>query len=288
MGNRDRGEGFTSQDNEPKREIEPRYSDLVIFTSTLQRGGDSVSQQRKQVAGSFFDNASKLTIHCCVVDAGSDSDFLDYLRGNENIELQETKVLSSQPMTMGQQRRAALDMALKRSQSKYFLWTEPEKDGLINPNSLDAMLEDLRKNEADIIVPKRTSLESYPHLQQWIEKRANRRASVLFQDKKFTDAELDLWFGPKMFNRSGAEYFAGYQGKLDQWDAIIVPVLNAAKEGKRIESVDVVFSYPKGQGEVEKRDRKIRVKRVEQYVKILEALGDEFWVRKIAEYKKGH
>ena len=123
-------------------------------------------------------------------------------------------------------------------------------------------------------------MESYPKFQEWMEKRANKRAGKLMASEKEAEDEMDLWFGPKMFNREGAQYFLNYKGKLDKWDSIIKPVLEAHKDGKRIISVPVDFKYPETQKTQEENSRALKEKRFEQYRKILAELGDEFWIEK--------
>jgi len=262
-----------------KREKE-QFSDLSIFTTTFY-GTDEISRVREKLAEKFFNNARELGIKCVVVDGGSNEKFLKRIEALDNIE-----VVVEPSLKMGESRRAALQIAIERYATPYFLWSEPEKDGLINLDSLKAMIEGLRKNQTDIIVPKRTTKESMPRFQAWIESRANKRASELTgKQPENVEEILDLWFGPKMFNREGAESFINYKGQLDKWDSIIKPVLNAAQEGKRISSVDVDYRYDPSQTIAEEQDREMKRKRIEQYSTILKELGDKFWIEKLSPKK---
>lgn len=191
-------------------------------------------------------------------------------------------LIVDEKLRMGESRRAALNNAMEKFQdAQYFLWVEPEKDGLITADSLNVMLAGLRENQTDIVVPRRKSKESMPKLQAWMESRANKRASSL-QGSELEET-MDLWFGPKMFNRKGAAYFANYRGSLDKWDAVIKPVIKAHGQGARISSAEVDYSYDPSQSESERDDRQMKQKRLVQYSQILAELGDEFWKNKIKE-----
>ncbi|MFA6391465.1 MAG: hypothetical protein WCW66_01745 [Patescibacteria group bacterium] len=260
-----------------ERREQEQFSDLSIFTTTMY-GTDEISRVRQELAVNFLKNAQALGIKCVVVDGGSNQEFLDEISQFDNIE-----IVVDPTLKMGESRRTALQIAIEKYATPYFLWSEPEKDGLIQMETLKAMIDGLRTGQSDIIVPRRASTESMPKFQAWIEARANKRASGL-KGPKPDEAEeiLDLWFGPKMFNRDGAESFINYQGELDKWDSIIKPVLDAAQAGKRISSVDVDYQYDPSQTKSEEQNREIKRKRMEQYATILKELGDKYWIEKLA------
>ena len=222
-------------------------------------GEDKTSQIREKLAEKLLENAAKLGIKCVVVDGGSNQNFLNKAISYKNVNLTVNPNLG-----MGESRRESLRVAEKLG-APYYLWVEPEKYDLIKPESLKVMLDGLRKDKTDIVIPKRVSKESMPKLQAWIETRANKRAKELLGGEFKTEEELDLWFGPKMFNRAGANYFLNYKGKLDKWDAVIKPVINAQHEGKRVSSVDVNYEYDISQSSSEVGDRNMKGKRLEQY-----------------------
>lgn len=257
------------------RESTPNFQDLVLFTTTLY-GTDPISKVREKLALKLFENAAELGVRCIVVDGGSNQSFLEKLRQFDSVE-----TLIETTLKMGEGRRQALKQALAHQDANYFLWVEPEKDSLVNKDSLGSMIKGLRQNQVDIVVPRRISKKSMPKFQAWIESRANKRAGRLLpSDINEPDQELDLWFGPKMFNRDGARFFAEYQGNLDKWDSVIKPVLEAAQAGKRISSVEVDYDYDLSQSESEETNVEIKRKRLDQYTKILTELGDDFWRRK--------
>lgn len=253
-----------------EHEEKERFDDLVIFTTTLY-GDDESSKIRSELALQLFENARKLNIRCVVVDGGSNEYFMRMAQSFKNVYF-----LINIRLGMGESRRAALQSAIERHQADYYLWVEPEKEGLISENSLSAMIEQLRGGSADIVVPQRKSKETLPKFQAWIETWANKRASDLYKDR--AEEEIyDLWFGPKIFNREGARYFLEYKGELDKWDAIIKPILEAKRDGKKIVSVPVDFHYNENQRRHEEGSKSFKQKRVDQYKQILAELGDDFW-----------
>jgi len=271
-------EKFIEQPIEQEKNQE-RFEDLVIFTSTLY-GNDEISKVRGKLALKFFENANKLGVKCVASDGGSNKEFLEEAKKFPNV-----KILSEPSGTsMGEGRRSALKEALENSNAYFFLWTEPEKDNLVTQESLKRMIAGLREDKTDIVVPRRESKETMPKFQAWIENRANKQAMKI-TGISIDEAKIvyDFWFGPRMFNREGAQYFLDYKSKLDKWDCVLGPVLNAYKDGKRVSSVDVDYKYDITQKEIEEENRSMKNKRIIQYMTILAAIGDEFWQKKEQE-----
>ncbi|MCK4554135.1 hypothetical protein KAU19_04180, partial [Candidatus Parcubacteria bacterium] len=265
-----------------------KFKDLVIFTTTFYKE-DRTSEVRSALAEELFKNARKLGIKCAVIDGGSNIQFIKKAEQFENV-----KFIIEPHLGMGEGRRRALteaiNMASTNIKESNFLWVEPEKCGLITEANLTAMINHLRKGEADIVVPARKSKDTLPKFQAWIETRANKRAGktlLLAEDEKdIREEEIDLWFGPKMFNLAGAQYFLDYKGKLDKWDAIIKPVIDAHQDGKKITSVPVDFKYEESQKKYEEASREFKKKRLEQYATIFAELGDDFWKDKLNNKKR--
>ena len=261
--------------NLEQQERKEQFSDLIIFTTTFY-GEDKTSLIRAELAENLFANAKELGIRCVVVDGGSTPQFLKKVEQFDNV-----KLIAEPSLGVGESRRHALREAMQlvpADKKPNFLWTEPEKSGLVTENNLKAMIEGLRDGKTDIVVPLRKSKDSLPEFQAWIESRANKRAKKTAGiPDELIEEEIDLWFGPKMFNFAGAEYFLNYKGKLDKWDAIIKPVIDAYNDKKRISIVPVDFTYDQSQRQDEEGSKDFRRKRVEQYTAILAELGDEFW-----------
>lgn len=270
-------EGYTFESHEKP----PAFEDLTIFTATLY-GDDETSKVRQALALKLFENIEKLAIACVVIDGGSNEDFLTKVRAHKNIILRINTELG-----MGASRREALRIAIEEcpdaNSDHYFMWVEPEKDGLITVENLEKMLAPLRDDSTDIVVPARENMDTLPQFQAQIEQRANKRVKELIQEPS---AEVwDIWFGPKVFNREGSKYFLNYTGALDKWDSVMKPVLDAFKDGKRIASVPVDFSYDESQRANEDNNDTFKEKRIEQYATVLAEMGDPFWKHKLAETK---
>jgi len=261
--------------NLEQQERKEQFSDLIIFTTTFY-GEDKTSLIRAELAENLFANAKELGISCVVVDGGSTPQFLKKVEQFDNV-----KLIVEPSLGIGESRRHALQEAMQLvpvDKKPNFLWTEPEKSGLVTENNLKAMIEGLRDGKTDIVVPLRKNKDSLPKFQAWIESRANKRAKKTAGiPDELIEEEIDLWFGPKMFNFAGAEYFLNYKGKLDKWDAIIKPVIDAYNDKKRISIAPVDFTYDQSQRQDEEGSKDFRRKRVEQYTAILAELGDEFW-----------
>lgn len=255
-----------------------KFPKLIVYTATLYRE-DDVSKVRQELAQKFIENTAKLGIKCVLIDGGSNEEFINFAKSFSNVELHVEPQLG-----MGESRRLGLSKAMENTEAEYFFWVEPEKYDLINTDDLEHLLVDLEKDQTDIVVPKRSSMETLTKFQAWIESRANKRAmGIVGVNEQEVKEVWDLWFGPKMFNREGAKFFQEYNGKLDKWDSIIKPVANAYLAGKRVTSVNVDYHYDQKQTESEENDREMKKKRIVQYMSILAEMGDEFWQDKIVE-----
>ena len=243
-----------------RNEQREQFHDLAICTTTLYKD-DAISHVRQKLALKLLKNAERLGIRCVVVDGGSNPAFLEQVRAMTNVVLIEDAQLG-----MGESRRVAFKRAFNIPQVSYVLWTEPEKDDMVREDNIQKMISSVRQGEADIVVPKRQSMSSMPKFQAWIESRANQKAS---------QEQWDLWFGPKLFNRAGGDFFLNYKGDLDKWDAVIKPVLNARNGGKTVKTVEIDYNYDPSQTEVEEDDRGMKQKRLDQYRSILNELSKD-------------
>ncbi|MDO8514674.1 MAG: hypothetical protein Q7S50_03970 [bacterium] len=269
------GKGIEELGNGNNAKIEKlrKLDDVVIFTTTLYKD-DKQSPVRQELSLKFLANASALGVRVVVVDGGSNEGFLEKARQFKGITL----VPETPGATMGAGRRQALDEAMKLQNASVFFWTEPEKNTLINKTSLGDMVQKIKAGEADIVVPRRSQkcMDSLPKFQRWEEERANKKMVSLLEkkDEKEAPDKIDFWFGPKMFSRDMARYFSEYKGKVDKWDAVLRPVIDAVRDGKKLASVDVDYIYDPSQVRAEKGDKAMNLKRAEQYLQILAAIGD--------------
>lgn len=169
---------------------------------------------------------------------------------------------------MGSARRQALQAALATNHET-FVWLEPEKSRLVP--LLDQSIELIESGSYDLVVPRRQCLDSYPTHQQLCELSGN------WQVGNFTGRpDLDLWFGPRLMNRAGAELFLSYDGQYgDRWDSIFVPVARALALGLKVGSSLVDYQHPPSQTIAEEGDAEMNRKRDIQLEELVEAMRIE-------------
>ena len=255
---------------------------LIVYTGVFYQDNETY-RTRSKIWFKTFDNAAKLGIKVVVRnDGGLPAEMLQRIKAYSNITIVEKD--PSKKNTLGSGRREALQKAKEiadqeRIEDPVFLWTEPEKDNLITEKNLLRMISGIREG-ANIVIPERgeKAWGQLPKLQHWLEQRAKKRAKniVEFDDK------LDLWFGPEVLDKIGAGYFLDYnagKNRVDLWDALIVPVFDAMRDGIKVTSVPVDFLYNQSQidNESDESNREIKIKRIEQYTQILKELGDPKW-----------
>ena len=144
-------------------------------------------------------------------------------------------------------------------------WMEPEKEGYVS--QIEKTVVPILNNEADLVVPKRKSLKSYPISQQYAEHFGN----TIW--KELTGVALDMWSGPRTWKRELSSYFLDYKGEYgDLWDSIFIPVMNVIYDGKGVLSVDINYTHPKEQTELEEGDSEFSIKRLNQLNNLIPAL----------------
>ncbi|MBI2627537.1 hypothetical protein HYW72_01255 [Candidatus Nomurabacteria bacterium] len=266
---------------------------LIVYTGVYYQD-DATYQARSQVWFETFDNAKKLGIKVVVRnDGGLPEEMLERIKAYDNITIVE----KTGPSTLGGGRREALQKCLDVAEAEniknpVFVWIEPEKDNFITEEVLLPLIKEVREGN-NIVVAERTeeAWKQLPPFQRWVEKRANARANQIVKNETGIDSELDFWFAPKAFDKVGAQEFLAYnpnKDRLDLWDSIMVPIVEAIKKGKKVRSLPVDFLYNKKQIEVEsdESNREIKIKRIEQYAQILKELGDKKWKEFFDESKE--
>lgn len=151
------------------------------------------------------------------------------------------------------------------------VWTEPEKKDLIK--SISQIVMPIVVGEADIVLPRRKSLLSYPSWQQPWEETGNKMCGKIF------GKDFDFFFGPRALNKKALDCFIEYptgETVTDKWDGIFSPLLDAQAAGLRFAEVAVDFSYPAQQSQEEENDRSILVRRTHG----LDVIVTEFFKRK--------
>jgi len=221
---------------------------------------------RADLAAETIKCAAGIGYEIFVVDGGSPS-FL-----TEEFTCSGAHVYRGCGESMGADRRRAMREAAA-SGRPYIAWMEPEKAPLVH---------DLWKSAvpllggADIVVPKRFSLNSYPAVQKESETRNNKE----FED--LTGCDLDLWFGPRAMGFAGLMSFINYDGTHhgkfygDKWDSVFVPPVLALINGKNVVSVPVNYVHPSEQREIEECNPVFDEKRRAQTENVMPALR-EVW-----------
>ena len=258
---------------------------LIVYTGVFYQDNETY-RTRSKIWFKTFNNAQKLGIKVVVRnDGGLPEAMLERIKAYDNITIVE-KVATN---TLGGGRREALEEAIRIAEKEgiknpIFLWTEPEKDDLITEKSLLPLIAEVRTGSNIVVAErKQEAWDQLPTLQRWIEKRANGRANKIAQEKTGINPQLDFWFAPKAFDKIGADYFLKYnpnKDRLDLWDSIMIPIVDAIRDGKKVKGVPIDFLYNQNQidNESDESNREMKIKRIEQYAQILKELGDPKWV----------
>ncbi|MDO8657511.1 MAG: hypothetical protein Q7K55_02125 [Candidatus Levybacteria bacterium] len=220
---------------------------IVITTSyNLNKDSDKI---RAELSKKTIKKAHDLGYEIIIVDEGSPGGLIKTYRDFG------AKVYQSKSKGMGNGKRQAIKIAFDLKKEVIVLM-EPEKIDYVS--GIIKTVEPILTVAADIVVPKRKSLISYPLVQQYSETLLN------FFVKELTGLDLDISFGPRTFKRDLCNYFLDYKGEYgDKWDSLYIPVLNAIHDKRNILSVDVDYTHPKEQTEVEEHDLEFFKKRVD-------------------------
>ncbi len=260
-----------------------KFKNIIVVTGVFYADNE-MYRSRSKIWPKTFANAEKLGIKMVVRnDGGLPSEMLEDFQKFENL----TFVNKEKPNTLGGGRREAFQKALEIADveginNPVIVWIEVEKDNFINETNLSRLQEEV-KNGTNIIIPERgeKAWAQLPEVQGFLEQRAEGRFQQILENETqgSFNKKLDIWFGPKVFNREGAKYFLEYNkegDKTDLWDSLMVPVVEAIKKGEKVQSVEMDFLYDKGLIESDS-SREASIKRIEQYTQILAALGDKNW-----------
>jgi|GEM_PF-3057948 len=265
-------------------ESKNELKNLIVYTGVYYQENETY-RTRSQIWFKTFDNAQKLGIKVVVRnDGGLPDEMLERIKSYNNITIVEKD--SSKKNTLGSGRREALQKAIEIAREQnipnpVFLWTEPEKDDLITEKNLVPLVAEINAG-SNMVIPERgeKAWGELPAQQRFLEQRAEKRVQEKIMK---SDERLDLWFGPKVLDLTGADYFLRYNSNKDRtdlWDSLMVPVLEAQKAGLKVKSVPLDFSYDESQTAMgaEAKQEGIPTKRIEQYAQILKELGDPKWI----------
>lgn len=235
---------------------------LAIVSTSLFRAERHVERARAQAAIRGLQAAQAQGAKVFLVDGGSDEGLL-----TEMCALGATIVKQS-GKTLGAARRQAIALGA-RSSAEVLVYTEIEKDTLIE--ALPAVTAPFLDGRAQMVVPERRSMQTYPEFQRESEKLLNKLISAT------TGVSLDYAFGPRIFRRADASYFLNYDGRYgDSWDSIFIPVLRAIASGMKVVGVPVDYINPPEQTLAEEQQPEIMLKRAQQLYSIGDAVAQEW------------
>lgn len=237
---------------------------------------------RARLALETTKKAAQLGLPIVVVDGGSCQEL------RVGIIEQGAMLVDEKEHGMGPSRRQAIrEAAGVAGPDGTVLWMEPEKWTLISQvfhleHEMEnyAFAEDAPSSaRADIVVPKRRSMASYPPIQQAAELLGNMYFA------KATGHALDVWVGPRLIGPRALPYFLDYKGEYgDKWDSIFIPIVRAIADGLKVVGCEVGYVHSPGQTAEEEKDPDMDLKRLGQ----LQSLVPSFYAeaRKLGLLKK--
>ena len=233
----------------------------VIVTSTLYAGLD---ETRARLALQTISEARKHDYDIVIVDESSPQ-----IR-EAFTEAGATKVSPAETPGMGPARRQAIKEAtLLTDESGIIIWIEPEKHTFVP--LLQEVIEELLSESADLAVPRRKSLVSYPESQRHFEWLNNRAFQM------FTGRDLDHCVGVRVFRKSFARFFLEYQGNYgDKWEMHLVAIIRGLKAGKKVIEVPVDYVHPATQTADEEGKWPVFKKRMDQLLNTIAVVEGEY------------
>lgn len=185
-----------------------------------------------------------------IVDGGSSDEVLDTFKDLK------VSIYVKPELSMAQSRKLSLSLA-NQTNKKIIVSVDLEKDSFFD-HIYDVCLP-VFNEEADMIIPKRKSLDSYPLFQAECELLGN------YFFKNITGKSVDVWFGARVYHRKLNSYFLEYDEKYgDKWNEVYVPLYEIAVSDAKIKSMDIDYIHPKNQSEVEITNLDFDKKRIDQ------------------------
>lgn len=181
----------------------------------------------------------------------------------------DAHLVDAESQLIGPSRRQVVEWVLRNlKDNQVILWCEPEKWTVVK--WFLAMAEPILDGSADIVVPRRKSLASYPHWQIPWEQLINACY------REIIGMNLDYCFGPKVLSSAACKYWLAYPGGQqnapDTHDSIVTYLLDAKLDGMRIAEVMVDYEHPASQTAAEVHDRAIMKRRMVTLTHLVDAL----------------
>lgn len=231
----------------------------TIATTTFYR---NIKETRFGLAMKTVCEAQRHEYPMVIVDGGSPDEVC------RQFQKKGAHLFHQEKSSMGAGRRQAIAEAFKLAQTEVVVWLEPEKFNLIS--YLNDIVRPIAQNRADLVVPGRKDMSSYPREQEHAERLGN----LIFY--YLTRRKLDVWFGPRAMNRRAADYFLAYESDYgDKWDSIFIPLLRAIKNDLKVEGVIVNYIHPFLQTSEETGNWVFIDKRIKQLQNLIPSLHQE-------------
>lgn len=234
---------------------------VVIATTTFY---PLLGDVRAELAVQTLTEIISLGLSVVVVDGGSPDEVTDQFKKLDAIVLTENPSSS-----MGASRRQAMAFAGELAgDDGVVVWMEPEKLDFVS--QIAKTVRPLLAGKADMVIPRRLHMDSYPPEQAAAENIGNLAVSYLLGQ------EFDFWFGPMAMNQRALQEVLQYDGDYgDKWDSIMIPRLRAIAAGLRVVSEWVNYTHPAQQTFAETGNLDWLMRRVDQLKNIVPALTEE-------------
>lgn len=224
----------------------------VIITTTFYRD-DREGSLRKELARAFFNEALASGYPVIAVDGSPDDSFRREMNSLGVQMHQETQ------HGLAASRREALSHAQKYANGPvdYIVWSEPEKVDFVR--SIPLLEAIARQKSADIVVPARISMRSYPLHQQWSEKFANQRHT----DYGYLDIHgkpIDTFFGPKLWRAELSPLFHHFADDSVARELADMRIeLLRKKYGRDLTKEQIQTEYERAKTDLQKSDHMIQM-----------------------------
>lgn len=234
----------------------------VIATTVLATYNTAAEGVRTECVLKTIEAARDHDFPIVVIDGGSTDQFI------EAMEVLGAIVVKEAEPGMGNARRQALQQAVQYAhKGDAIVWTEPEKYPLIP--LLQAPIESVTKLGHDLVMLRRTSLESYP------PEQAMAYQLIALATKYLTGVDCDFGWGPTVLSQKAIPYYLEYQSAYgDKWDGIHCPKLKIIKDGLPWTVLPVEYHHPPEQTDAE-TGMGLFMKRIEQVQQLVSAIEGE-------------
>lgn len=244
----------------------PLTEKIVIATNTRYDSYSENNRLRGELVVMSIRTAIDSGYEIVIVDEGSPDELL------KKMETAGAKLFMSEKAGFGPSIRQAIREAMNFDRD-IIAHTQPEKNEYIPEIAKTAL--PILEGHAEMVIPKRRSMTSYPFFQQQAESLGNHFW------KELTGTDLDMWFGCRIWKRDMSQYFLNYDGKYgDRWESIYIPIMDVIFDGKRVIGQEVDFTYPPNQKETEDKNPSFSRKRIEQLENLTGALYQHWRAKK--------